>query len=79
VRLKVRDLHTTGGYDALRVIRKGGKHDVLVIHPETAQRLRAYLAAASHGQDRDGPLVRRLNGSRSGQDWRRPLRPERVE
>jgi integrase/recombinase XerD len=79
VRLKVRDLHTTGGYDALRVIRKRGKHDVLVIHPETAQRLRAYLAAAGHGQDRDSPLLRRLTRSGSGQDLRRPLRPERVE
>jgi integrase/recombinase XerD len=79
VRLKVRDLHTTGGYDALRVIRKRGKHDVLVIHPETAQRLRAYLAAAGHGQDRDGPLLRRLTRSGSAQDQRRPLRPERVE
>jgi integrase/recombinase XerD len=78
MRLKVRDLHTTGGYDALRVIRKHGKRDVIVIHPETAQRLRAYLAAAGHGQDRD-PLFRRLARSGSEQDQRRPLRPERVE
>ena len=79
MRLKVRDLHTTGGYDALRVVRKRGKRDVLVIHPETAQRLRAYLAAAGHGQDWDGPLFRRLTRSGSEQDMRRPLRPERVE
>jgi integrase/recombinase XerD len=79
MRLKVRDLHTTGGYAALRVIRKRGKHDVIVIHPETAQRLRAYLAVAGHGQDRDGPLFRRLTRGGSEQDRRRPLRPERVE
>jgi integrase/recombinase XerD len=79
VRLKVRDLHTTGGYDALPVIRKRRKRDLLVIHPETAQRLRAYLAAAGHGQDRDGPLLRRLTRRESEQDLRRPLRPERVE
>jgi site-specific recombinase XerC len=70
VRLKVRDLHTTAGYDALRVIPKRGKHDVLIIHPETAQRLRAYLAAAGHGEDRDGPLLRRLTQGGSEEDPR---------
>jgi integrase/recombinase XerD len=79
MRLKVRDLHTTGGYDALRVIHKRGKRDVLIIHPETAERLRTYLATAVHGQDRDGPLFRRLTRSGSEQDMRRPLSPERVE
>jgi len=49
VRLKMRDLHTTGGDDALRVTRKRGICDVIVIPAETAQRLRAYLAAAGHG------------------------------
>jgi integrase/recombinase XerD len=43
VRLKVRDLHTTCGCDALRVARKGGTHAIVAIHPETAQRLRADL------------------------------------
>jgi hypothetical protein len=79
VRLQVRDRHTTGDYDALRVIPKGGKPDVLVIHPETAQRSHAYLTADWYGQDRDGMLVRRLNESHSGQDGRRALRQERVE
>jgi hypothetical protein len=48
-------------------------------HLREVQRLRAYLAAAGHGQHRDGPLFRRLNWSGSEQDRRRPLRPERVE
>ena len=59
IRLKVRDLQTTGGYDALRVTRKRGKQDVIAIHPETAQRLRSYLDASGHGQDLDGPLFGR--------------------
>jgi integrase/recombinase XerD len=37
--LTVRDLPTTGGYDAVQVIRKRGTRDVIVMHPETAQRL----------------------------------------
>jgi integrase/recombinase XerD len=34
---------------------------------------------AGHGQDRDGPLFRRLTRSGSEQDRRWPLRPERME
>jgi integrase/recombinase XerD len=33
IRLKVRDLLTTRGCDALRIIRKGGKRDIIAIHP----------------------------------------------
>jgi integrase/recombinase XerD len=79
VRLKVRDLQTYRGYDALRVARKGGTRAIVAIHPETAQRLRAYLVAAGHAEEREGPLFRRLTRGGSEQDMRRPLRPERVE
>jgi integrase/recombinase XerD len=79
VRLKVRDLHTTGGCDALRVTRKRGIRAIVAIHPETAQRLRAYLAAAGHADDREGPLFRPLHSGRFRQPLRRPLGPVRID
>jgi integrase/recombinase XerD len=54
--LKVGNLHQNRGYDSLRVIRKGGRRDALAINPQIAARIRAYLAAAGHGDDSDGPL-----------------------
>ena len=54
--LKVGDLHQNRGYDSLRVVRKGGRRDALAIHPQTAQRIRAYLELAGHGDDLEGPL-----------------------
>jgi integrase/recombinase XerD len=64
--LKVSDLHQNRGFDSLRVLRKGGRRDALAINPQTAARLRAYLEAAKHGADIDGPLFRPLqhNGKR---------------
>ena len=44
--LTVGDLHQNRGYDSLRVVRKGGRRDALAINPQTAARLRAYLALA---------------------------------
>jgi integrase/recombinase XerD len=40
--LKVGDLHQNGGYDSLRVMRKGGRRDALAINPQSTS-----LAAAS--------------------------------
>src|SRR5258708_27272354 len=54
--LKVGDLHLNRGYDSLRVQRKGDRRDALAINPQTAARLRAYLDAAGHAGDIDGPL-----------------------
>lgn len=34
--LKVGDFHINRGYDALHVVRKGGKKGSLAIHPQTA-------------------------------------------
>src|SRR6202020_650542 len=58
--LKVGDLHQNRGYDSLRVVRKGGRRDALAINPQTAARLRAYLDAAGHAGDSDGPMFRPL-------------------
>jgi integrase/recombinase XerD len=79
VRLKVRDLHTTCGCDALRVARKGGTRAIVAIHPETAQCLRAYLVAAGHAEDREGPLFRPMNVGRYRQPLRRHLDPVRID
>ncbi len=79
IRLKVRDLLTTHGCDALRIIRKGGKRDIIAIHPETAQRLRAYLQAAGHAHDRDGPLFRPMSLGREPHPIRRQLGPDSVD
>ena len=61
--LAVGDLHQNRGFDALRVVRKGGKRDALAINPQTAARIRAYLNQAGHGADYDTPMFRPLRGS----------------
>ena len=61
--LNVGDLHQNRGFDALRVIRKGGRREALAINPQTAQRIRAYLDSAGHGDQLDAPLFRPLRGN----------------
>ena len=61
--LSVGDLHQNRGFDALRVIRKGGRREALAINPQAAARIRAYLDIAGHGTDHDGPLFRPLRGN----------------
>src|SRR5437667_12663807 len=77
--LKVGDFHVNRGYDALRVVRKGGKKGSLAIHPQTAQRIRDYLVVAGHGKDMDGPLFRPVRGNREGEDGRRHLHPDIID
>jgi integrase/recombinase XerD len=77
--LKVGHLHQNRGYDSLRIIRKGGRRDALAIHPKTAQRIRAYLDAAGHGTDLEGPLFRPLSHNRRMQETRRPMHPDAVD
>lgn len=67
------------GYDALHVVRKGGKKGSLAIHPQTAQRIRGYLAVARHDEDLEGPLFRPVRGNRREQDSRRHLNPDVIE
>ena len=56
----VGDLHQNRGFDALRLTRKGGRRDALAIHPQAAQRTRAYLERVGHGDDHVGVLFRPL-------------------
>lgn len=61
--LTVRDFHVNAGFDSLRVHRKGGKKGSLAINPQAAQRIRAFLDAAGHAEDLDGPLFRPLRNN----------------
>lgn len=61
--LKVSDLHQNRGFDALRVIRKGGRREALAINQQAAQRIRDYLESAGHGDRQDAPLFRPLRGN----------------
>jgi site-specific recombinase XerD len=61
--LNVGDLHQNRGFDALRVRRKGGRREALAINPQAAQRIRAYLEIAGHGDQPDAPLFRPLRGN----------------
>jgi integrase len=77
--LKVGDFHMNRGFDALKVVRKGGKKGSLAIHPQAAQRIRDYLALVGHGGDIEGPLFRPVRGNRKGQETRRPLPSDVID
>jgi site-specific recombinase XerD len=66
--LNVGDLHQNRGVDALRVIRKGGRREALAINPQAAQRIRAYLEIAGHGDQLDAPLFRPVRGNKKPLD-----------
>jgi len=77
--LKVGDLHKNRGFDSLRVIRKGGRRDALAIHPNAVKRIQAYLDAAGHGEDLEGPLFRPLSDNRKIQSPRRAMHPDAID
>ena len=77
--LTVSDLHQNRGYDALRLTRKGGRRDALAIHPQAAQRIRAYLELAGHGDDQAGPLFRPLRGNAKAHDPAGRMDPDAVD
>jgi site-specific recombinase XerD len=77
--LKVGDLHQNRGYDSLKVMRKGGRRDALAINPQTAARLRAYLEAAGHAADSDGPLFRPLRHNGKQVAERRHMDPDAID
>jgi integrase/recombinase XerD len=53
----------------IRTEGKGGRRESLAINPQTAQRIRAYLERAGHGEQHDAPLFRPLRGNQ------KPLEP----
>ncbi|MBK7543403.1 MAG: tyrosine-type recombinase/integrase [Candidatus Competibacteraceae bacterium] len=54
--LKVKDFFEDAGYWVLDFLVKGGQRNRLAIHHELQLALRAYLAVASHGYERESPL-----------------------
>ena len=77
--LKVGDLHQNRGFDALRLVRKGGRRDALAIHPQAAQRIRAYLDLGEHGGDHAGPLFRPMRGNAKAHDPAGRLDPDTID
>jgi integrase/recombinase XerD len=77
--LTVGDLHQNRGYDSLRVVRKGGRHEALAINPQTAQRIRVYFEKAGHAADIDGPMFRPLRRNRKNQIARRAMNPDAID
>ncbi len=77
--LRVGDLHQNRGFDALRLTRKGGRRDALAINPQTATRIRAYLARGGHGVEHDGPLFRPLRGNGKPHDPAGRLDPDTID
>jgi integrase/recombinase XerD len=60
-RLKVGDFFEDAGYRVLDFTVKGGKSNRLAIHQELQVALHRYLAAAGHGEDQGGPLLRTVD------------------
>ena len=77
--LTVGDLHQNRGYDALRVVRKGGRREALAIHPQAAQRICAYLDRCGHGNDHAGPLFRPLRGNAKAHNSAGRLDPDTID
>lgn len=76
---KVRDFHQNAGYDSLHLIRKGGEDHSLAIHPQTVERIRAYLAATGHALDYGGALFRPVRQSWKVESLRRFLDPDLID
>ncbi len=77
--LSVSDLHENRGFDALRVLRKGGRKDALAINPQTAQRIKSYLLVSGHAEDMSGPLFRPLKHNGKQQEARRAMDPDSID
>src|SRR5580692_3394049 len=77
--LNVGDLHQNRGFDALRVIRKGGRREALAINPQAAQRIRAYLDTAGHGDQCDAPMFRPVRGNGKPLDPKGRMDPDAID
>jgi len=77
--LNVGDLHQNRGFEALRVIRKGGRRESLAINPQAAQRIRAYLEIAGHGDHPDAQLFRPVRGNAKPFDPAGRMDPDAID
>lgn len=76
--LRVSDVITTNGFDALRVRGKRNKRRTVIINPQTAQRIGKYLNAAGHREEMHGPLIRPIGHNQHSTDERRKLSGEQI-
>ena len=69
-------------FDELLAVRaiagNRGRMRITALHPETEQRIGAYLRRAGHGRDRCGPLFRPVANNRGGGRLTRALDPGSV-
>jgi site-specific recombinase XerD len=79
-KLNVRDFKDDPELPTLEFRRKGGSEGVVVVNPQTANRIRAYLKAAGHAEDKEAPLFLpvRENQTPTGQREHRHLEPGQV-
>lgn len=77
-KLRVADLLSTRGFDALRIRGKRNKRRTVLINAQTSQRIRAYFDAAGHGGDGGGPLFRPVRHNQYRADDRRNLSGEQI-
>ncbi len=76
--LRVKDLIQTRGYDALRIRGKRNKRRTVIVNPQTAGRIKRYLAVCGHADDLDGPLFRPTRHNQKCSDPRRALNSDGV-
>jgi hypothetical protein len=60
-------------------VSRSGRRQALAIHPNTGQRIKAYVEAAKHGADLDGPLFRPLRKNRKHQGAARAMHPDAID
>src|ERR1700722_2373448 len=77
--LNVGDLHQNMGFDALRVIRKGGRREAHAINPHAVPRIRAYLEKAGQGDQYDAPLFRPVRGNKKPLDAAGRMDPDAID
>ena len=77
VKLRVRDLQQREGVLHLRVEGKGDKIRFLPVAVKAARLIQAYLDAAGHGADLQGPLFRPVKNNTTG-TLNKPLHPASV-
>jgi integrase/recombinase XerD len=61
------------------VIRKGGRREALAINPQAAQRIRAYLEIAGHGDRPELPLFQAIRGNGKPLDLASHIDPATID
>lgn len=64
-KLRVEDFFQDRGFACLKLKRKGGAHGAVAIHEDVSRRIREYLDSSGHGEERSGPLFRRVKSNRN--------------